>query len=86
MGMRGLGRATIVGSPMMRVGAGVFPLRLDLTGLELQYSAEPVYDVWDRPRWRLEPDVQVEPYEDALTVGLAVLRGRRASTIIEPAF
>jgi carboxyl-terminal processing protease len=77
MGMRGLGRATIVGTPMMRVGAAVFPLRLDLTGIELQYSAEPVYDVHDQPRWLLRPDIEVAPREDILAAGVALLQRRR---------
>lgn len=74
MGMRGLGRATIVGSPMMRVGAAVFPLRLDRTGLELQYSAEPVYDVQGRPRWLLEPDVSVLMGGDILKAAVGHLQ------------
>ncbi|QQV76975.1 peptidase S41 [Sphingomonas aliaeris] len=74
MGMRGIGRAMIVGTPMMRVGAAVFPLRLDRTGLELQYSAEPVYDVMDRPRWLLEPDILVEGGGDILAVAMSALR------------
>lgn len=73
MGMRGIGRGVIVGTPMMRLGAAVFSSRLDRTGLQLQYSAEPVYDVEDRPRWRLEPDVRVEGNQDALTVAEALL-------------
>jgi carboxyl-terminal processing protease len=74
MGMRGLGRATIIGTPMMRVGAAVFPLRLDRTGLQLQYSAEPVYDVRDRPRWQLEPDVPVLMGGDILAAAARYLR------------
>jgi carboxyl-terminal processing protease len=73
MGMRGIGRGTIVGTPMMRLGAAVFPLRLDRTGLQLQYSAEPVYDVQDRPRWHLHPDILVENGEDVLAVAVANL-------------
>jgi carboxyl-terminal processing protease len=73
MGMRGIGRGTIVGTPMMRLGAAVFQMRLDRTGLQLQYSAEPVYDVQDGPRWRLEPDILVEGGEDVLTVAVANL-------------
>ncbi len=74
MGMRGIGRARIVGTRMMRLGAAVFPLRLDRSGIELQYSAEPVYDVQDRPRWLLEPDVTVPDGGDILTAGLAEAR------------
>ncbi|RYD65142.1 MAG: peptidase S41, partial [Sphingomonadales bacterium] len=51
-----------------------FPLRLDRSGLELQYSAEPVYDVQDRPRWLLEPDVPVPDGADILAAGLAEAR------------
>jgi carboxyl-terminal processing protease len=58
---------------MMRVGAAVFPLRLDRTGLELQYSAEPVYDVMDRPRWLLEPDILVEGGGDILAAAMSAL-------------
>jgi carboxyl-terminal processing protease len=73
MGMRGIGRALIIGTPMMRVGAAVFPLRLDRTGLQLQYSAEPVYDVHDQPRWLLDPDVRIESGADILAAALAKL-------------
>ncbi len=80
MGMRGIGRGTIVGTPMMRLGAGVFPLRLDRTGLDLQYSAEPVYDVHERPRWLLEPDVVVSTASDSLAAGVRALHvARRAA-------
>ncbi|MBX3593085.1 S41 family peptidase [Sphingomonas sp.] len=74
MGMRGLGRARIVGTPMMGLGAAVFPLRLDRTGLDLQYSAEPVYDVRDQPRWHLRPDVELADGADILAAGIAEAR------------
>ncbi|WP_254602562.1 S41 family peptidase [Sphingomonas bacterium] len=77
MGMRGIGRATIVGTPMMRLGAGVFPLHLDRTGIQLQYSAEPVYDVHDRARSLLEPDVPVSPTDDILAAGIVTLDAKR---------
>jgi carboxyl-terminal processing protease len=78
MGMRGIGRGLIVGTPMMRVGAAVFPLRLDRTGLDLQYSAEPVYDVQDRPRWLLESDIPVEGGADILATAMTELTRRSA--------
>jgi carboxyl-terminal processing protease len=78
MGMRGLGRATIVGTPMMGLGAAVFGLRLDRTGVDAQYSGEPVYDVNDRPRWEMRPDVAVPDGKDILAAGLAVARQRSA--------
>ena len=77
MGMRGIGRATIVGTPMMRLGAGVFPLQLDRTGIQLQYSAEPVYDVHDRARSLLEPDFLVPPTNDILAAGIMTLDAKR---------
>ncbi|WAC25225.1 S41 family peptidase [Blastomonas sp. SL216] len=75
MGMRGLGRATIVGTPMMRVGAAVFDTLLKQSQIRYQYSAEPVYDVEGRPRWLLEPDVLVSGDEDTMAAGIASLRG-----------
>ncbi|MDP1027078.1 S41 family peptidase [Sphingomonas sp. KR1UV-12] len=80
MGMRGIGRASIVGTPMMRLGAGVFPLHLDRTGIQLQYSAEPVYDVHDRARSLLEPDVLVSPTDDALAAGIRTLDMKRKAS------
>ncbi len=69
MGMRGLGRARIVGRPMMGLGAAVLTFDLPFSGLSLQYSAEPVYDIADQPRWRLSPDVIVQPGADILSAG-----------------
>ena len=74
MGMRGLGRATIVGTPMMRVGAGVFDTLLKQSQIGYQYSAEPVYDVEGQPRWLLEPDVLVSGSEDVMASGVTSLR------------
>ena len=61
MGLHGIGRARVVGTPMMQLGAAVFPCLLDRTGLNTQYSAEPVYDAGDHPRWLMLPDVEVTP-------------------------
>ena len=77
MGMRGIGRAAIVGTPMMRLGAGVFPLHLDRTDIQLQYSAEPVYDVHGRARSLLKPDVPVSPADDILVAGMMTLDAQR---------
>lgn len=76
MGMRGLGRAKIVGAPMMGLGAAVFSIKLDRTGVQAQYSAEPVYDIHDQPRWRLRPDVVVKDGDDVLATGIAELSTR----------
>ncbi len=73
MGMRDIGQARIVGTPMMGLGAGVYDITLNRTGLRAQFSAEPVYDVNGVPRSALKPDVMVGAGEDALQVGLAQL-------------
>lgn len=74
MGMRDIGRATIVGTRMMGLGAAVFPIRLDRTGIQARYSGEPVYDTNDRPRWLLLPDVEVMDGRDSLAAGVAELQ------------
>lgn len=74
MGMKGIGRARTVGTETMRLGAAVFPLRLDRTGVTVNYSAEPVYAVDGTPRWKLKPDVAVAPGADILAAGVAELR------------
>lgn len=73
MGMRGIGRATVVGTPMMGLGAAVFPITLDRTGIQGQYSAEPVYDVNRQPRWLMQPDVSVPDGQDILAAGQRTL-------------
>jgi len=73
MGMRGLGRATIVGTPMMGLGAAVFSIRLDRTGVQAQYSGEPVFDVAGKARWTLRPDVEIPDGGDILAAGIATL-------------
>ncbi len=74
MGMSGIGRARVVGRPMMQLGAGIWPFRLDRTGLTGHYSAEPVYDVNDRPRDDFRPHVVTRAGDDILQAGLAELR------------
>ncbi|MBI3439516.1 MAG: peptidase S41 [Proteobacteria bacterium] len=74
MGMRDIGRARIVGTRMLGVGAAVFNLRLDLTGIDIQYSAEPVFDTNDVPRALLRPDVETAPGADILAAGVEELR------------
>lgn len=73
MGMRAIGRATIVGTRMMGLGAAVFPITLDRTGIRAQYSGEPVYDIQGQPRDALVPDVIVPEGEDILVAGRAAL-------------
>ena len=74
MGMRDIAAAKIVGTRMMGLGAAVFPMRLDRTGLQLQYSGEPVYDTHDQPRWRLRPDVQANYGPATLAAAMTTLR------------
>ena len=74
MGMKGIGRAVTVGTETMGLGAAVFPLRLDRTGISINYSAEPVYDVKGTPRWKLKPDVPTPPGADILAAGVKELK------------
>jgi carboxyl-terminal processing protease len=74
MGMKGIGRAVTVGTETMGLGAAVFPLRLDRTGISINYSAEPVYDVKSTPRWKLKPDVSTPPGADILAAGIKELK------------
>ena len=76
MGMRGIGRAIVVGTPMMGLGAAVFDVELERSKLAFQYSAEPVYDVHDRPRWKFQPDVLTAPGVDILAAGVRELSRR----------
>jgi carboxyl-terminal processing protease len=76
MGMRGIGRARIVGTPMMGLGAAVFSIRLDRTGVQAQYSGEPVYDVQGHERWTLRPDVAVPEGQDILAAGIETLKAQ----------
>jgi carboxyl-terminal processing protease len=76
MGMRGIGRARIVGTPMMGLGAAVFSIRLDRTGVQAQYSGEPVYDVSGHARWTLRPDVAVPDGQDILAAGVETLKAQ----------
>jgi carboxyl-terminal processing protease len=73
MGMRDIGRATIVGTPMMGLGAGLYNFLLDRTGIRAQYSAEPVYDTHGLPRSDFRPDVTISPTLDAVRAGIAEL-------------
>jgi carboxyl-terminal processing protease len=60
MGMHGMRRATIVGTRMMGLGAGVNDAVLGWTQIPFQLSAEPVFHVDGTPRWHLRPDVLVD--------------------------
>ncbi|MEQ1539644.1 MAG: S41 family peptidase [Sphingorhabdus sp.] len=73
MGMRGIGRATVVGTRMMGLGAAVFTKTLKQTGVTFQFSAEPVYDVQNLPRWQMEPDIAVRAGDNILTVAVSEL-------------
>lgn len=80
MGMRDIGRATIVGTKMMGLGAAVFPICLDRTGLQAQYSGEPVYDTKDQPRSQFVPDIAVANGKSILTAGIVELEKLIART------
>ena len=74
MGMKDIGRAVTVGTETMGLGAAVFPLRLDRTGITINYRAEPVYDSHGTPRSKLKPDVPTAPGADILQAGVAELK------------
>ncbi|QMW22095.1 S41 family peptidase [Sandaracinobacteroides saxicola] len=73
MGMKAIANATLIGTPMMQLGAAVFPLTLDRSGIRAQYSAEPVYDIHDRPRDLLRPDIETPPGADIEAAAIAAL-------------
>lgn len=66
MGMDGMGRATVVGTRMAGLGAGLFRAHLEHIDADVQLSAEPVYHVDGTPRWKLVPKVLVEQPWDHL--------------------
>lgn len=74
MGMKGISRAVTVGTETMGLGSGLFTLRLDRTGVSINYSAEPVYDVKGTPRSKLKPDVPTAPGADILAAGVKELK------------
>ncbi|WP_239020287.1 S41 family peptidase [Novacetimonas pomaceti] len=84
MGMRDIGRAVVVGTPMMGLGAAVFPICLDRTGIQAQYSAEPVYDTTGRPRWKMQPDICVPEGGDILDAGLRALHASQGNVPSNP--
>jgi len=63
MGLRGMGKARVVGSKMAELGAGIAKTTLPFTKVDFQVSAEPVYDVSGVPRTAFVPDVGVDPVE-----------------------
>lgn len=81
MGMRAAAGARIVGTPMMGLGAAVYQVHLDRTGIAGQYSGEPVYTPDGQPRWLLQPDVLVQPTtlerDEILEAAMADLTARR---------
>ena len=60
MGMSAIHRATIVGTRMMGLGAGVIDSALGWSQINIQLSAEPVFHVDGTPRWHLRPDILVD--------------------------
>ena len=80
MGMRAIAGARIVGTEMMGLGAAVYDIRLDRSGIAAQYSGEPVYTITGAPRWRLTPDRPIRPTtldrDEILDAAIAELSGR----------
>ncbi|WP_375428913.1 hypothetical protein [uncultured Sphingomonas sp.] len=65
---------------MMGLGAAVFRIRLDRTGIGGQYSGKPVYDVAGHPRWLLKPDIEIGPGSDILAARIGQLHKRLGGT------
>lgn len=64
MALSGIGRARVVGTTMAGLGAGVRRFHLPASNLDVQYSAEPVYQLNGRSRSDFVPEVVVR-MEDA---------------------
>ena len=59
MALSGIGRARVVGTAMAGLGAGVRRFHLPASGLDVQYSAEPIYQLGGRSRSDFVPDVVI---------------------------
>jgi carboxyl-terminal processing protease len=59
MALSGIGRARAVGTPMAGLGAGVRRFHLPTAGQDVQYSAEPVYQLNGRSRSDFLPEVVI---------------------------
>ena len=87
MGMDAMKRATVVGTPMARLGAGTFSTSLKHSRLPVQVSAEPVSQLDGRPRNAFQPKVLVDLSSPAnlakedpiLEAALATLQAARAA-------
>jgi len=60
MGLSGMGRGTAVGTRMAGLGAAVHSINLSHSGLRVQISSEPVFDLRHRPRTAFQPDIVVD--------------------------
>ena len=59
MALSGIGRARVVGTAMAGLGAGLRRFHLPASGLDVQYSAEPIYQLSGRSRSDFVPDVVI---------------------------
>jgi carboxyl-terminal processing protease len=69
MALSGMGRARVVGTAMAGLGAGLRRFHLPASGLDVQYSAEPIYQLSGRSRSDFVPDVVIR-MEDASEGGV----------------
>lgn len=69
MALSGIGRARVVGTAMAGLGAGVGRIHLPTCGLDVQYSAEPIYQLSGHSRSDFVPEVVIR-MEDASEVGV----------------
>ena len=59
MALSGIGRARVVGTAMAGLGAGVRRFHLPASSLDVQYSAEPVYQLNGRSRSDFVPEIVI---------------------------
>ncbi len=82
IGLDGMRRATIVGTPMARLRGATYGTRLPHTGFEVRVPAERLYHVRGTPREEFVPGVLVQPSSAgadlALDAALRSLNNRRA--------
>ncbi|HYP53558.1 MAG TPA: S41 family peptidase, partial [Pyrinomonadaceae bacterium] len=79
VGLDGLRRATVVGTPMAGLNGAVFDLELPETKIRLNYAAEKLFHVNGTPREDFAPRVRVEPSGAGDRILAAGVRTLRAS-------
>ncbi len=73
MGMRAICGAKVIGTRMMGLGAAVYSSKVGK--IDFQYSAEPVYDINDKPRNNFNPNIVLDDADDYVMTALKLLNG-----------